>query len=393
MVAGYASVCQRAARLGTVLAFFLASFPALSADEINLHFAGFAFSGNAIDIPKAFPQSNALLGGADKTSLGHFNKLLVDRLRQKQFGGFKVSLDLGDYKKGDSLALALVLGWENVAQEKLGGVNKISVNLQAQAMLFDFESKQVIANFPFGATYIDATNAPISDDRIRNAVAVLYGDQPGGMVDGFIDALGRMTPKKAYGARIQITQTSVAPEAAATLESAGMSAESAATLLASAFERYLSMNGRIPVLPQTKGQAIGGVMSARFANGDVYNLQLPAPDFQISLNLTNIRKVELSRTGSEVAWAYASYLEPSLVEPLSGAKYLDAAFKFAVVKVISVNGELDDMSSFQESLLSISDQVTSQFGTPNQDWLKKWGVRGAEPGAMAGLSQILNKCR
>lgn len=374
-------------------AFFLVTNRASAAEEAKLHFAGLAFSGNATDIAKAFPQSNALMRSPDKAALGSFNKLLVEKLKKRKFDGFSVSLGLGDIKKGDGLALALVLGWENVTQEKLGGVNKVSVNLQAQAMLFDFESKQVIANFPFGASYIDATTEPMTEERVRNAVAILYGDQQGGVIDGFIEALGRITPKRTYGARIQITEASVAPEAAAVLESAGMSADAGGTLLAYSFERYLSMNGRIPVLPQTKGQAIGGAMSARFANGDSYNLQLPEPDFRIVLKLTNIKKIEVSRTGSEVAWAYASYVDAILLEPMTGHQFLDASFKFPVVKVISVNGELDDRSSFQESLLSISDQITSQFGSPSSEWLKKWGVRGVEPTEMSKLSQVLDKCR
>jgi len=376
-----------------VLMFSEVTFAQERTDIPSLHFAGLAFAGNAANIPETFPHSSALLGSVGNKELIAFNQLLVSRLRERKFSDFNISLDLGDYKKGDSLALAFVLSWEDVAEEKLGGVNKISVNLQAQAMLFDFETKQVIASLPFGASYIDATSEDVTTDRIKEAVAVLYGAQSGGMIDGFMEALERITPKKAYGARIQITETIIAPEASATLESAQLPAESAATMLASAFERYLSMNGRIPVLPQTKGQAIGGAMSARFSNGDVYNLVLPEPDYQISLRLTNVRKVELSRTGAEVAWAYASYLEPTILEPLSGTKYLDAAFKYAVVKVISVNGALDDSASYQESLLSISDQVTQQLGSPQSEWLNEWGVRGADPAAMSKVTQILEKCR
>src|SRR4029077_869530 len=105
--------------------------------------------------------------------------------------------------------------------------------------------------------------------------------------------------------------------------------------------------------------------------------------------MNNLRKVEVSRTAAETAFAYASYLDVTIDQPLSGSQFLGASFKYPVVKVISNTGTPDDASALQESLLSISDQVTRQFNDPSGKWSDQWLVKEGESGQLARMPDLL----
>ena len=333
------------------LAAFLAllfSSPSLAADSpVTVHFAGFAMSGAFDKTRQSFPYTDALLTSEGANAQTVLNQSLVQKIASQTFENLSITTELGDYKKGDSLVLAFVLTWENVDTERFEDFTKIAINLQAEALLFDYNTKQIVAAYPFGVEYIDSTSGTLDPLRVQTDIRNLYEGKVGGLLDEFANALHRISPKASFGGRIQIVSTTIAQPAAETLSQNNVDALQARELLQNSFERYLSRNGDVPVLPHASDQAIGGVMAARFANGDIFTLQIPSPDYQITLNLNNLRKVEVSRTDAEAAYAYASYLDVKVSLTLSQRTYLDASFKYATVKVISNSGAPDDASAFQ----------------------------------------------
>ena len=54
----------------------------------------------------------------------------------------------------------------------------------------------------------------------------------------------------------------------------------------------LSTRAGVPIVPYAKGYAVGNVMSMRISDGDVYNLKLPKPDYEIGVELSALRKVK-----------------------------------------------------------------------------------------------------
>ena len=56
------------------------------------------------------------------------------------------------------MALAFVLTWENFGTEQFSDFTKVTVDLQAEALLFDFNSKEIVASYPFGAQYMNSTS-------------------------------------------------------------------------------------------------------------------------------------------------------------------------------------------------------------------------------------------
>ena len=372
----------------------LAAASAVSAQEKRIvHFAGFALSGDAAKSKESFPYTSELIENQGDGSQLKFDKSLIEKINSQTFENIRVTPDLGDYKKGDALALAFYLTWENVSTEKFEDFTKVAVNLQAQALLFDFSTKQIIAAYPFGVEYIDSVKGTPEHQRILSDVKTLYDAQSGGLFDAFIAALHHVQPKTSFGGRIQIVSTDISQPAADELTKNAINPDQAKELLTNAFERYLSHNGDVPVLPQPNDQAINGVMAARFVNGDAFNFIIPPSDYQIHLTLDNIRKVQVSKTDAKTAFAYASYLSINIVQPLSGTHFIDGSFKYAVVKIIANSGVPDDVSAYQESLLSISDQITQQFKAPSSDWIKQQVVKLGAPNQLQKMSSLLDQCR
>lgn len=367
--------------------------PASAAAESapRLHFAGFAMWGNAADASTSFPYTSELLS-RNGEELVRLNKALVARLNSEGYQNISISTDLANYKAGSALVVACVLVWENVSVEVVGSVIKVSVDLQAQALVFDYTTRQVVAVYPFGTQYIDVVSRP--PDR-RELIAAFKSQltRDNGISGAFARALHRIQIRDGFGKRIQLKSVSVSDAAASQLSQSGLDPRQARLVLQHAFERYLSANGEVPIVPYSNNQAIGGTMALRLMNGDVFNLTLPEADYHVSVVLENARKVEISQTKSGSGIAFASYLNASVIQPLSGTKFLDGSFKFAIVKVVSRDSTIDESSAFQESLLSISDQLTKQFRAPSEEWSEQWVVRLSDDDAFERVSELLEQCR
>ena len=365
-----------------------------SATEIpKIHFAGFALVGKADESHTLFPYSKQLIEPAQNGAPSELQKMTREKLRSRSFSNVEITNESGDIDNGDALSLAFVLTWENVSVERYEDFNKISVNLQAEALLFDFKTKRILAAYPVGAEYIDSVQGPVSEERKRQDVRYLYQDSANGLISELVSVIARIRPTSDFGNRIQISQVDISPDANAALLQYNITTPLAKGLLTNSFERYLSSNGNVPVLPHTNDQVIGRVMTANFMNGDVYNLDIPPSDYNIHLTLTNVRRIIVSRTAATTAYAYAAYVDVKVDQPLSETQYIDASVKFPIVKVLANTGTPDDSEGIQEVLLSIADQITKQWRQPSSDWSKQWLVRQSSPNQFAKMPSILDRCR
>src|SRR5690348_12630857 len=188
-----------------LLAFLLAiasgANGALAQGPGIVHFAGFALSGTFSQSAQSFPYTSALIQNSDRSALMDINRALVEKMRTQTFDNVFITTDLGDYKKGDALALAFVLTWENVSSEAFEDFTKVTINLQADALLFDFATKQIVSAYPFGVEYIDSVKGLSSSQQELNDVRGLYDVQAGNFLNAFITALHRIKPKTSFGGR------------------------------------------------------------------------------------------------------------------------------------------------------------------------------------------------
>ena len=167
----------------------------------------------------------------------------------------------------------------------------MTADVRAEALIFDFIAKKVIGAVPFGVERRDVLPAAPSAIEVQNEFHQIFFGQQHNIFDGFVTVLSSVDIKSSYGAYTQLVKVDIQDNAENFIRTVGVDASQTRAFVAGAFDSSLSTNAEIPVLPFVVGQAIGGAMAARFANGDVYNLSLPTPDFPITLTLRGFKKV------------------------------------------------------------------------------------------------------
>lgn len=374
--------------------FLTVSLPCNAESSLVLHYAGYAMGGEAKNAENAFPHSIAILREKQPTDINSLDSTLNADLKGAVFDNFVLTGDLGNSKSGDALSIAFVLTWENVAQEQIGQEFKVTVDLRAEALVFDFQSLKVIAAYPFGLQSRQVLTSARSAADIHDIVRNMYFGRKPTVFDLFVKVLQSAKIKRAYGAYAQVTGVDLEDKATTLLTGLGVDQSPVKDFIAGAFEAALAKNASIPVLPYVKGQAIGGKMSARFANGDIYNLTLPEPDFRIHLTARGFKKVELDSNRLETGFGYASYFRVNIGTPLVDKPFLDADFKYAVTKIVPKGVEKsDDWAAYQESMLSLVDGLTKQFASSDNAWIEKWGGAGSNRSAIEASAQALARCR
>lgn len=363
-----------------------------------VHFAGFAYAGPYTGIATSFPYTASLYPPTGSTGPSPLDSRLLGILSKKIFSGFTLDFgSLGNVTTDDSLAVALVLDNESVSVEQIqANVYKLLVTLDAEAVFFDAKKMEIVASYPFGLDYIDALSTPPTRNYIDSIVQKIYlGEVQADLFKQFADALSKINLKPHYGNTIQVADVDVSKQAAMFMPE-NMQQDMAATkaLIATQFADYLSKNANVPVLPYSKGYAIGNKIIATFANGDVFNLTIPSPDYVISLGIKGFKKVQYSQTPGGSAWIYGAFATVKVSEPLSNHVYMDVLAKNGAVKIIpATQANVVDWPAYQDSLLELMDQITAQFANPDQSWIKVHTGHGSNIVEFQSVTGVLKSCQ
>lgn len=383
--------------LGGVLLLTFAT-PSYSAEPAkNVYFAGFALAGNAAESAKAFPISSRLLqerGSREGTFL--LQEELWKQVQRSHHPKLNIQQGLASgLVSGDSVAMAFVLEWENVSSETVAGKTKLVADLHGQVLIFDFESKKVIGSYPAAVQLLDVAEGPVTEKTREALIRSLYLGTAGNSI--FVQAAKRLpavSVKPSTGNYIQIVSVNLEAKARQTLAEFRADPVVLVARVADAFGERLFENNHVAYIPYSKGSAIGAKMAARFADGEVFELVLPKPDYRIHLNLRGYKKQLIDSNNVESAWGYGSYMNVAIKNFDDSTVYLDAPFKFAVTKnVVSGTRDQDDWSAFQESTFSLIDQITLQIATPDSDWLKQWADGKSTMVQLEHLARILDRTR
>lgn len=363
----------------------------------NLHFAGFALAGTAEHTARAFPQTSRLLEEKNAQGVPLLQAALWKELSARRYKNLVLKADLADDHKGhDALSMAVVLDWENIATERLPGATKLVLDLHGQILVFDFASRQVLGSWPVAIQLIHTDEHDLGDSQVASLVRQMYfgGGTGKTLFAAASDTLERIEVKRSNGNYIRVVSVDLEEKALATLAEANQDPEIFASHVANAFGKHLSENQRVAYIPYTKGAAVGAAMAARFANGEVYQLELPTADYRIHLKVRGFKKVEVGRTSIETAWAYGSYMQVAIRDYDDSATYLEAPFKFgAVKKVVAGTSAPNDWAAYQESLFTLIDGITRQMSEPDRGWLTKWSDGKPVLAQMERVKGIIERCR
>ena len=385
----------RALRWGAVL---FACISNTSAHALDVFYSGVAFLGDYSKVGENYPYS-AALGQPVAGTPSALETAAVGKLASVKNDSFTLVLDrLGklDAKTSSAVALAMTIDRESVSVESIAGLNKLVVEISAQALFFDFKEKAVVASYPFTIQYVDVKDHEPQPDEIAEIVRNLYlGNLGVNVMDEFGKTLSNATLNLNVTRRLQVKDVSVA-EAALGFVPASKQADLATFKadLAQDFSKFLSKNQQLPVLPYTSGYAIGNRMAARFADGTVFDLKIPEADYVINLELSNLKRVEGAKSGAGMSIIYGAYLNVKLLEPLSNKVYFDAIIKNGATKLVPAGQEtIEDWPAFQDSMLALMDKFTTAVDKPAKDYIDSAVSSKSIQPDFEKLKKVLQSCK
>jgi hypothetical protein len=368
-----------------------------SAFGATVSMAGFAYSGDFQSIDSRFPYSRkveAALGA------GGMNALVRPMLAQQPPTAFELdTTSLAELKGRDqAIAVALVMNGETVSTEVFNGqFAKVFIQLRAQAMFFDFKTMTVLRAYPFSVAYVDVLDHMPSADEVTSRVRTLYMGTPAtaGILSRFVQALGKASLPAQVPRFLQVSQATVTDEARKELPAdwagkPGVAEAWVADMLGEA----LSAQTGVPILPYAKGYAIGQVMSMRIADGSVYELKLPEPDYAIAVELSRFGRFEHAKTAAGASYIYASKARIAMQQPLSGRKYLDSEFKNGEIKVVSaLQQSVDDFPAYSDSLRGLFTKLSGAIATPGSPWLAEAASAKDISQQISATKEVINSCK
>jgi uncharacterized ParB-like nuclease family protein len=385
-----------AVRKSTFIKLFLAfvcSFQVVAAHATDVAFAGFAYSGDYQSGIQRFPYSKKF-----ETSLGAagMNGLLQKALPGVQPVNYTLTARIDELTGRDqAVAVALVITNETVTAEQIGPVYKLFAQVRGQAMFFDFKSMTVLRAYPFSFAYLDALPAAPSESQKVAAMSKVYlgaGGKPG-VLDRFYAALTQATIPDNVTRFVQVSNVIIGDDARAEFP-AQYSNGVAETWVADTFAEAIAGKMGIPMLPYSKGYAIGNVMSLTVADGTVFNLKLPKPDYEFTLDLSKLRKVVFEEKAAGKSLIYGAYASIKLEEPLSAHTYMNASFKNGEVKVVPASQvNTEDFPAFQDSMQGLFTKLSAAVAGENSSWLKAASSDSDIDQQIVSTRDLLQSCK
>ena len=359
------------------------------------YFSGYTFMADQVEIGVRFPYSLQISEEKDAKGIGILDAELGKRLMADLPTSF--DLDFGTSDATGEVTLAFALDWENVSVTKIGDVYKIVIDIHAQILAFDFAEKKVIAAFPVAVQLRDGAKEKPSKTYIMSRIRELYLTNKHGVnvFDEFIARFKTVKINAKYRNYIQLTDVDVTGRAMKKVsEFSQLKLSNFKGFVGQHFTKFLSVNQSVAVLPYSKGQAIGGRMAMRFSDGEVFDMTMPEPNYQMQIQYTGFGKKLLDKNNVWEAWLYVTGYTLPVLEPLSGRKYLSAGFRDSVVvKQVAGETEPDHWSAYQGAFFSLSTNLTKQISLRDTAWLDKRTKEKNVSEQLEKLEGILERCR
>lgn len=363
----------------------------------KIYFVGFSLSGdfdkNKANFPYTYPlvvkKSDQTISILDQTAQSALKKVHNPHLEL-------IANESGDIEKGQAIAAAVVLDSEDVSQEKINEYFHIVVTLRGQIIAFNMKEMKMIGSFPLTAELIDTATHKLDDQELVNLVKELHVGDKQSFIKEIVKRFSELSINTDDTRKIQIKKVVVPNNLAKLIEKNNQTNADIQNLIARNFEKYLSINQNIAILPFTKDQSVGGRFPLHFSNGDVFNLQIPSPDFTVSLELKKLIKAQIGSNSSENTFGYVSIMNIKAEQPEMGSTSIDVDVRngLSVVEPKSISN-VDDKAHFIESIIQLIKTFTLQITKPDSEWLDTW-VESKNDSTEEQFQQfldVINKCK
>lgn len=333
----------------------------------DVFFSGIAYLGNYSHIEQNYPYAMRL-NRLKNTVANDVQPSLLDRHFIESIKGikplnFNMQFGLADLRKGQSIAMALALESESVSTEVIGDKRKVIVEAAAQLFFFDYASMTLLANVPLNI----AKNHVLQKDlnylaHLPPLFKSLYLGNSGLLAQA-ADLIKTTSLDLANTIRFQLVQVSTSSKVQGFLP-ASLTTQRFNQFVGQYFSSRLANKYQIAVLPFTKGYAVGNQMAGRFANGNVFNLTLPVPDYTFTIEIADLKKAPFKGN-----LMYASRIGMSFTQKVSNTVYFDDLFQYAVPKLVTKTmTEIDDWPAYNDAIEVLIDELTTQLGKPDKSW-------------------------
>ena len=370
---------------------------AARAQPAEVALAGLAFSGDAASMAQRFPYSVGY-EKALKTGGKPAYAMLRDAIAQNPPQQLKLVTQIDELKGRDqAIAVALVIGSETISVEQLAGLHKLFVLIRAQALFFDFKSMSVIRAYPISFAHIDTFDRAPNADEIRARVRGVYEGAAGkpGIFTRFANTLASAVMPSSTSRYLQVSTIAIKPEAVNSIPAyLSGSPTVAETWAADLVGEALSTRAGVPIIPYAKGYAVGNVMSMRISDGDVYNLKLPKPDYEIGVELSAFRKIEYGKSAAGASFIYGTYATMKVEEPVSGKVYMNTALKNGEIKLVPVTQTyVDDFPAFYDSINGLFVKLSEALAGKGNDWVKSAAAAPDIDRQIAATRELIKLCK
>ena len=370
---------------------------AAHSQPVEVALAGLAFSGDAASMVQRFPYSVAYekaLKAGGKPAYA----MLREAIAQTPPPQLKLVTQIDELKGRDqAIAVALVIGSETISIEQLAGLHKLFVLIRAQALFFDFKSMSVVRAYPISFAHIDTFDRAPSADEIRARVRGVYEGAEGkpGIFTRFGSTLAKAAMPSATSRYLQVSKIGIKPEAMNSIPAYISSSQTVAeTWAADLVGEALSTRAGVPIIPYAKGYAVGNVMSMRVSDGDVYNLKLPKPDYEISVELSALRKIEYGKAAAGASYIYGSYASMRIEEPVSGKVYMNTALKNGEVKLVpATQTYVDDFPAYYDSVNGLFVKLSEALDGRGNTWVKTAAAATDIDKQIADTRELIKLCK
>lgn len=379
--------------------FVAAIFSGISyAQAPQVALAGVAYSGDAQTISARFPYSTRYEQALKQAGDSPYSKVKA-AIAQAPPQSLEVLYGQVDELKGrdQALVVSLVVNSETVSVEQFGQLRKLFVLIRGQTLFFDFKSMAVVRAYPISFAYIDTFDRQPAEDEILDRVRRVYEGTPTkpGLYARFAGSLATAALPTNVTRYLQVSRVSLGPEVVNALPGYLKSSPAVAeTWAADLVSEAISTRLGVPLVPYSKGYAIGNVMSMRISDSTVFTLTLPKPDYEISVDFTGLKKIKFGEVNAGASYIYGSYATLKIEEPLSGTTYMNTALKNGEVKVVPMTQSyVDDFPAFYDSLNGLFGKLAEAVGGKGNTWVKAAAAAPDIESQIIKTRELINLCK
>jgi hypothetical protein len=372
------------ANLTSIALFLCLIVPSDGRGETQIPFSGIAFTSELSLARDSMPYTFGIIGDEDSIKSTTFRKNLREKAEGKQLknGAFLSANAQNRLKRGQALAVALAIERERMLETKLSDEEyQLSFDIDATILAFNFSEKAIVSSHPIKLTLLTSlSEKPTENDRSKLANIMFFGDREkewfqdlsgSYLITEFMKAVQDTEIRQAWRSHIRVKNIDLSPQAAKVLKDLDQDPDYMRQLIASSISSSMSTRLKIPVLPYVKSQAIQSSMTLKFFETDLMNFKIPEASFHINLTVRGFGSKTLQETNRTRVVSYISGVQVNVRDIDFDASRMKQKFQAGNVKRLTASMTENLWHEYEQSLLSLLDQIVMQIDKPDKKWVEK----------------------